>query len=63
MTTLDFVNGMNSSGLNKHIFSQLAVDNSALLGIGLCQTLSELISRQFRIAFGWSSKIPILTIE
>ena len=51
VTTLDFVNGMNSSGLNKHIFSQLAVDNSALFGVGLAQTLSDLISRQFRIAF------------
>jgi choline dehydrogenase-like flavoprotein len=51
VTTLDFVNGMNSSGHNKHIFSQLAVDNSALFGAGLAQTLSDLISRQFRIAF------------
>jgi glucose dehydrogenase len=51
VTTLDFVNGTNSSGLNKHIFSQLAVDNSALFGAGLAQTLSDLISRQFRIAF------------
>jgi glucose dehydrogenase len=51
VTTLDFVNGMNSSGLNMRIFSQLAVDNSALFGAGLAQTLSDLISRQFRIAF------------
>jgi glucose dehydrogenase len=51
VTTLDFVNGMNSSGLNKHIISQLVVDNSALFGAGLAQTLSDLISRQFRIAF------------
>ncbi len=51
VTTIDFVNGMNSSGLNKSTFSQLAVDNSALFGAGLAQTLSDLISRQFRIAF------------
>jgi choline dehydrogenase-like flavoprotein len=51
VTTLDFVNGMNSSGLNKHVFSQLAVDNSALFGSDLAQTLRDLISRQFRIAF------------
>jgi glucose dehydrogenase len=51
VTTLDFVNGMNSSGLNKTVFSQLAVDSSALFGAGLAQTLSDLISRQFRIAF------------
>jgi len=51
VTTLDFVNGMNSSGLNKSKFSQLANDNSALFGAGLAQTLSDLISRQFRIAF------------
>jgi choline dehydrogenase-like flavoprotein len=43
VTTLDFVNGMNSSGLNK--------DNSTLFGAGLAETLSDLISRQFRIAF------------
>jgi len=51
VTTLDFINGMNSSGLNKRKFSQLAADNSALLGAGLASTLSDLISRQFRIAF------------
>jgi glucose dehydrogenase len=51
VTTLDFINGMNSSGLNKSKFSQLAADNSALLGAGLASTLGDLISRQFRIAF------------
>ena len=51
VTTLDFVNGMNSSGLNKKKSSQLAADNSALLGAGLASTLSDLIPRQFRIAF------------
>ena len=50
VTTLDFVNGMNSSGLNKRDFSQLA-DNSALFGADLTRTLGNLISRQFRIAF------------
>jgi glucose dehydrogenase len=51
VTTLDFVNGMNSSKLNQSKFSQLANDSSALFGAGLAQTLSDLISRQFRIAF------------
>jgi glucose dehydrogenase len=51
VTTLDFVNGMNSSRLNERKFSQLAADNSALLGAGLASTLSDLIPRQFRIAF------------
>jgi choline dehydrogenase-like flavoprotein len=51
VTTLDFVNGMNSGGLNKSEFSQLKNDNSALLGAGLAQKLNDLISRQFRIGF------------
>ena len=51
VTTVDFINGMNSSGLNKKNFSQLADDNRALFGADLTQTLSSLISRQFRIAF------------
>jgi glucose dehydrogenase len=50
VTTLDFINGLNSSGLNKKDFTQLA-DNSALLGADLTRTLGNLISRQFRIAF------------
>jgi len=50
VTTLDFINGMNSSGLNKKDFSQLA-DNSTLFGADLARTLGSLISRQFRIAF------------
>jgi choline dehydrogenase-like flavoprotein len=51
VTTLDFVNGMNSSKLNTRAVSQLAADNSALFGAGLAETLRDLISRQFRIAF------------
>jgi len=51
VTTLDFVNAMNSSGLNQKEFSQLAGDNSALLGTDLASKLRNLISRQFRIAF------------
>ena len=51
VTTLDFVNGMNSSRLNTRAVSQLASDNSALFGAGLAETLRDLISRQFRIAF------------
>jgi choline dehydrogenase-like flavoprotein len=51
VTTLDFVNAMNSSGLNQKEFSQLTSDNSAQFGSDLAQTLRRLISRQFRIAF------------
>jgi glucose dehydrogenase len=51
VTTLDFINGMNSSGLNKKSFSGLADDNRALFGADLTRTLGNLISRQFRIAF------------
>jgi len=50
LTTIDFVNGINSSGLNKQEFSQVK-DNSALLGAGLAQKLNDLVSRQFRIGF------------
>jgi choline dehydrogenase-like flavoprotein len=49
-TTLDFINGMNVSGLNRKDFTQLA-DDSALFGADLTRTLGNLISRQFRIAF------------
>ena len=51
VTTLDFINGMNLSGLNKKDFTQLADDDSALFGADLTRTLGNLISRQFRIAF------------
>jgi choline dehydrogenase-like flavoprotein len=51
MTTLDFINGMNTSGLNKSNSTQLAGDNQALFGADLTRTLGNLISRQFRIAF------------
>lgn len=51
VTTLDFINGMNSSGLNKKSFSGLGDDNRALFGADLTRTLGSLISRQFRIAF------------
>jgi choline dehydrogenase-like flavoprotein len=51
VTTLDFINGMNVSGLNKKDFTQLADDNRALFGADLTRTLGNLISRQFRIAF------------
>jgi choline dehydrogenase-like flavoprotein len=43
ITTLDFINGVNLSGLNEN--------NSALSGSELKQTLGNRISRQFRIAF------------
>jgi choline dehydrogenase-like flavoprotein len=50
VTALDFVNGMNTSGLNKQQFSQVK-DNSALFGADLAHKLNDLISRQFRIGF------------
>lgn len=50
VTTLDFINGVNLSGLNNKGSNKLA-DNSALLGNQLRDTLGNLISRQFRIAF------------
>jgi glucose dehydrogenase len=50
VTTLDFINGTNVSGLNQKVHTQLA-DNSALVGSQLAKTLGNLISRQFRIAF------------
>jgi choline dehydrogenase-like flavoprotein len=51
VTTLDFINGTNASGLNQKSVTQLAGDNSALFGTTLANTLGNLISRQFRIAF------------
>ena len=51
VTTLDFVNAMNASRLNQKQVTQLASDNSALLGTDLANNLRNLISRQFRIAF------------
>ena len=51
VTTIDFVNGMNSSGLNTKQFSQLGSDNAALFGADLAKKLNELISRQLRIGF------------
>jgi glucose dehydrogenase len=51
VTTLDFVNGINVSGVNKTNFTGLGGDNQALFGSQLTQTLGNLISRQFRIAF------------
>ena len=50
VTTLDFINGVNLSGLNKRDFTHMA-SNSSLLGDQLRDTLGNLISRQFRIAF------------
>lgn len=50
VTAIDFVNGMNSSGLNRKEVSQKE-SNSALLGADLALKLNALISRQFRIGF------------
>lgn len=51
VTTIDFINGMNSSGLNAKEFNQLDKDNAALFGVDLALKLNDLISRQFRIGF------------
>ena len=50
VTTVDFVNGMNSGGLNVQDFSQIR-SNSALLGPDLAHKLNDLITRQLRIGF------------
>jgi glucose dehydrogenase len=50
VTTIDFVNGMNSSGLNTQQFSQID-NNSALFGFDLARKLNDIIVRQFRIGF------------
>jgi glucose dehydrogenase len=50
VTTIDFVNGTNSGGLNAQEFSQLG-NNTALLGADLARKLNDLITRQFRIGF------------
>jgi choline dehydrogenase-like flavoprotein len=51
VTTIDFVNGMNSGVLNTKEFSQLGDDYVALFGVDLAHKLNELILRQFRIGF------------
>ena len=51
VTAIDFVNGMNSSGLNTQEFNQLGKDNAALFGADLAHKLNDLITRQFRIGF------------
>jgi choline dehydrogenase-like flavoprotein len=51
VTTVDFVNGMNSSGLNTAEFNQLGKDNAALLGVALANKMNDLLRRQFRIGF------------
>jgi len=51
VTTLDFVNGTNASGLNKKETSGRPQDRDALFGTELAFKLNNLISRQFRIGF------------
>ena len=51
ITTRDFVNGMNSSGLNSKETSGLNQDNAALFGAELARTLNDLIPRQIRLGF------------
>jgi glucose dehydrogenase len=51
VTTVDFVNGMNSSGINTKEFNQLGKDNAALFGADLANKLNDLVTRQFRIGF------------
>jgi choline dehydrogenase-like flavoprotein len=51
LTTIDFINGMNSGSLNAKEFNQLGKDNVTLFGADLAHKLNDLISRQFRIGF------------
>jgi len=51
VSTVDFVNGTNTSGLNTQAFNQLGKDNVALFGVDLARKLNDVISRQFRIGF------------
>ena len=51
VTAIDFVNGMNSSGLNAQQFNQLGNDNAALFGVDLARKLNDTVTRQFRIGF------------
>jgi choline dehydrogenase-like flavoprotein len=51
VTTLDFVNGTNFSGVNTNASTKLGADKLALFGSALTNTLGNLLSRQFRIAF------------
>jgi choline dehydrogenase-like flavoprotein len=51
LTTVDFVNGMNSGSLNAKEFNQFGKDNVTLFGADLAHKLNDLISRQFRIGF------------
>jgi choline dehydrogenase-like flavoprotein len=51
VTTLDIVNGMNFSGINTSSTTKLGADKLALFGSALTNTLGNLLSRQFRIAF------------
>jgi choline dehydrogenase-like flavoprotein len=50
-TVVDFVNGMNVSGLNTKEISGLSGDKQALFGTDLAFKLNNLITRQFRIGF------------
>ena len=51
MTTLDFINGVNLSGLNKRGLHPTGATTARSLATSLRDTLGNLISRQFRIAF------------
>jgi choline dehydrogenase-like flavoprotein len=51
VTTIDFVNGTNASGLNSKEFSRLGQDNAVLSGSELALKLNDIITRQFRIGF------------
>jgi glucose dehydrogenase len=51
VTAIDFVNGMNASGLNSEEFNQLGKNNAPLFGVALAHKLNDIITRQFRIGF------------
>ena len=51
VTTIDFVNGMNSSGINNRKDNGLGKDNAALFGADLAKQMNDVMTRQFRIGF------------
>ena len=51
VTAIDFVNGMNSSGINNQKDNGLGKDNAALFGADLAKKLNDVMTRQFRIGF------------
>lgn len=51
VTTVDFVNGTNASGLNSREPNGPGKGREALFGVDLARKLNDVISRQFRVGF------------